>query len=88
LQEQNNLNGEILAHPLLLLIGKRLELLKETIPKLSRVAALWNPEDQVSAQSWKESQLPARELGLQLHSMEAKQRRQIRERFQRGDSGR
>jgi putative ABC transport system substrate-binding protein len=52
------------------LAGKRLELLKETIPKLSRVAALWNPRDPISAQAWKESQLPARELGLQLHSME------------------
>ena len=52
------------------LAGKRLELLKETVPKLSRVAALWNPQDPSSAQTWKESQLPARELGLQLHSME------------------
>jgi len=52
------------------LAGKRLELLKETIPKLSRVAVLWNPPDPASAQQWKESQLPARELGLQLHSME------------------
>ena len=53
-----------------LLAGKRLELLRETIPKLSRVAVLWNPQDTSSAQSWKESQLPARELGLQLHSLE------------------
>ena len=52
------------------LAGKRLELLKEIIPKLSRVAVLWNPQDASSAQSWKESQLPARELGLQLHSMD------------------
>jgi putative ABC transport system substrate-binding protein len=52
------------------LAGKRLELLKETIPKLSRVALLWNPQDASSAQQWKESQLPARELGLQLYSME------------------
>ena len=50
--------------------GKRLELLKETIPKLSRVIVLWNPEDLSSAQQWKASQLPAQELGLQLHSME------------------
>ena len=52
------------------LAGKRLELLKETIPKLSRVAVLWNPHDPTSAQQWKESQLPAGALGLQLHSME------------------
>jgi putative tryptophan/tyrosine transport system substrate-binding protein len=52
------------------LVGKRLELLKETVPKLSRVAVLWNPQDPANAQSWKESQLQARELGLQLHSME------------------
>jgi putative tryptophan/tyrosine transport system substrate-binding protein len=52
------------------LAGKRLELLKETVPNLSRVAVLWNPQDPNAAQEWKESQLPARELGLQLHSME------------------
>ena len=52
------------------LTGKRLELLKETIPKLSRVAVLWDPQNPGSAQEWKESQLPAKELGLQLHSME------------------
>jgi putative ABC transport system substrate-binding protein len=52
------------------LSGKRLELLKETIPKLSRVAVMWNPKNERSGQPWKESQLAARELGLQLHSME------------------
>jgi putative ABC transport system substrate-binding protein len=52
------------------LSGKRLELLKETVPKLTRVALLWDPKEPVSTQQWKESQLPARELGLQLHSME------------------
>ena len=51
-----------------MLSGKRIELLKETVPKLSRVAVLWNPRG--SGQGWKESQLAARELGLQLHSME------------------
>ena len=49
--------------------GKRLELLKETIPKLSRVAVLWNPQNAGSTQVWKESQPPAKELGLQLHSI-------------------
>jgi len=53
-----------------MLAGKRLELLKETVPKLSRIAVLWDPQNPGSAQQWKESQLPARELGLQLHSIE------------------
>jgi putative ABC transport system substrate-binding protein len=50
--------------------GKRLELLKETMPKVSRVAVLWNPQNPGSVEEWKEIQLPARELGLQLYSME------------------
>jgi putative tryptophan/tyrosine transport system substrate-binding protein len=53
-----------------LLAGKRLEILKETISKLSRVAVLWDPRAPESVQQWKQSQLPARELGLELHSME------------------
>jgi putative ABC transport system substrate-binding protein len=52
------------------LAGKRLELLKETIPRLSRVAVLWDPKSSASAQSWKESQLAARELGVHLYSTE------------------
>jgi putative tryptophan/tyrosine transport system substrate-binding protein len=53
-----------------ILTGKRLELLKETIPKVSRVAVLWDPQAPGSTPQWQESQLPARELGLQLYSME------------------
>ncbi|HSE91094.1 MAG TPA: ABC transporter substrate-binding protein [Candidatus Binatia bacterium] len=52
------------------LAGKRLEILKETLPKLSRVAVFWDPKAPESVQQWKESQQSARELGLQLHSME------------------
>ena len=65
------------------LAGKRLELLKETVPKLSRVAVLWNPQDPNAAQDWKESQLPARELGLQLHSMEIRSPNDSRARSKR-----
>jgi putative ABC transport system substrate-binding protein len=53
-----------------MLAGKRLELLKETVPKLSRVAVLWDPENPGSTPQWKESQLAATELGLKLYSME------------------
>jgi ABC-type uncharacterized transport system substrate-binding protein len=52
--------------------GKRLELLKEMVPKLSRVASPWDPGNDASALSWKEVQSPARQLGLYLHSLEAR----------------
>ena len=51
--------------------GKRLEILKETIPKLTHMAVLWDPKNPASAEQWKDSQDGQREqLGLQLHSME------------------
>ena len=52
------------------LAGKRLQLLKESILKLSRVAVLWYGKSGSSEPQWIESQLAARQLGLQLHSME------------------
>jgi len=63
-----NLTG--LTHFAPALAGKRLELLKEIIPKLSRVAVLWHPGNPGSEQIWKATQLAAPGLGLQLHSME------------------
>src|SRR5437867_1948006 len=42
--------------------GKRLEVLKEAIPKLSRVAVLWNPTNQGAARQWHETQSAARKL--------------------------
>jgi putative ABC transport system substrate-binding protein len=54
------------------LVGKRLELLKEVVPKLSRVAVLWNPLGLAATNSWKEIQHPARQLLLQLHSLEVR----------------
>jgi putative tryptophan/tyrosine transport system substrate-binding protein len=53
-----------------ILSGKRLELLKEIVPKLSRVAVLWDPQSPGSAPQWEDSHVPARQLGLQLHSMQ------------------
>ena len=50
--------------------GKRLELLKELVPNLFRVAVLWNPESGGAKLHWEELQLAARQLGLQLHSLE------------------
>ena len=63
--------------------GKRLQLLKETIPKLSLVAVLWQPGNLGSEQLWKESQLAAPGLGLQLYSMEVTNADQFEGAFQK-----
>src|SRR5215467_7175032 len=52
------------------LAGKRLQLLKESFPKLSRAAVLWVPKSESNEPQWTASQLAARQLGLQVHSME------------------
>jgi len=61
------------------LAGKRLELLKEIFPVLSRVAVLSNPADTISASQLKEVELAARFLGLQLQLYEARDRKDIDE---------
>ena len=59
-----------------LLSGKRLEILKETIPKLTRVAVLWDPKNPASAEQWKEPGAGAAiRFTTSLHGSE--QRRQI-----------
>ena len=55
------------------IIGKLLELLKETLPKISRVAALWNPANPVfQALQLRETEVAARALGVQLRILEAR----------------
>jgi putative ABC transport system substrate-binding protein len=54
------------------LIGKRPELIKEIVPKLSRLGVLWNPRSPASSLAWKEIQIPARQLGVKLHSLEVR----------------
>jgi putative tryptophan/tyrosine transport system substrate-binding protein len=64
--------GNLTGHTMITdeLAGKRLELLKETVANLSRVALLWNSQFPDSARASKLYQAPARELSLQLYSME------------------
>jgi putative tryptophan/tyrosine transport system substrate-binding protein len=50
------------------LSGKRLELLQEVVPGLTRVAVLWNAANPANAAVWQETQGSARVLGLRLHS--------------------
>jgi len=52
--------------------GKRLELLKEVLPQLTRVAILWNAANPYSALVFKETQSAARTLGIELQSLEVR----------------
>jgi putative ABC transport system substrate-binding protein len=63
-----NLTGLSLLNPEL--HGKRLQLLKEVLPKVSRVAVLTNPGNQVHAAFWREAQVAARKLAVQLQPLE------------------
>ncbi len=56
------------------LTTKRLELLKEVVPRLSRVAILWAPEARTGPRKFKEADLAARSLGLKLQSLEVRSR--------------
>jgi putative tryptophan/tyrosine transport system substrate-binding protein len=55
------------------LVGKRLELLKEVIPQLSRVAVLWTPSHPAST-IWKRTEVAAQSLGVQLQAAEVRDR--------------
>jgi putative ABC transport system substrate-binding protein len=52
------------------LSGKRLELLKETVPKMTRVAALWSSSENESVLGFKETQDAAKALSLRMQSVE------------------
>jgi putative ABC transport system substrate-binding protein len=49
--------------------GKRLELLKELLPRLARVAVLWNAANPYSANVFKETEVAGRVLGVQVQSL-------------------
>jgi putative ABC transport system substrate-binding protein len=52
------------------LSGKRLEMLKEAVPTLSRVATLWHRDAPMAPVLLTETQAAAQALGLQLHALE------------------
>ena len=53
------------------LAGKRVELLKELVPKAKRVAVLWNPSNQSKVTEWKDTQIAAQSVALILVPVEA-----------------
>ena len=64
------------------LSGKRLELLKEAVPKVSRVAVLSNPTNPDSGMSLKGMELAARALGVQFRVQEVHDPAELNKAFQ------
>jgi putative ABC transport system substrate-binding protein len=51
------------------LSGKRLELLKESLPKMTRIAALYSPRERESATGYQETKAAAQAFPLRLHAV-------------------
>src|SRR5262249_50317479 len=49
---------------------KRLEILKEVVPGLSRVAILWNPSNQAHKRALSESEVAAKNLGVRVQTFD------------------
>lgn len=64
------------------LTGKRLELLRETVPGLSRVGVLWNAAISEAADYWSEAERAARPLALELVPLRARQPAELEPSFQ------
>ena len=62
--------------------GKRFELLKEIIPKLSRVGFFWSPTSPIAAGNLKEIETVARHLRVGIQSLEVKTSDDIEGAFQ------
>jgi len=63
------------------LSGKRVEILRETLPKMTRLATLWDPSVRVAGPVFKETSLAAQALSLQLHSFEVQTLQDIEKAF-------
>ena len=64
-----NITGLTYVHDML--AGKSVELLKDTVPSVSRVAILWNPNH--ADPEFRETQRASRTLGVQLQSLEVRE---------------
>jgi putative ABC transport system substrate-binding protein len=83
-QPGGNITGLTIQHPDL--HGKTLELLKEALPRLSRVSALWEPT--VNLTGRREIEDAARSLGVQLQTLEVRRPEELPRAFQAAIGGR
>jgi putative ABC transport system substrate-binding protein len=65
------------------LAGKRLELFKGILPKLKRLAVLWNPASDGAALEWRGTQNAARGLGMEPRSLEVRNAEDLLRAFER-----
>jgi putative ABC transport system substrate-binding protein len=70
------------------LSGKRLEVLKDAVPSTSRFGIIWNPENPASVTGFKETQVAAQSLGVQLQSLEVREPNNFESAFQAASKGR
>ena len=63
------------------LAAKRLELLKEALPKLSRVAVLRNPNNPSNELQFRETQAAARSLGIEIQLFDVRNRKELESAF-------
>jgi putative ABC transport system substrate-binding protein len=70
------------------LLGKRLELLKDTVSTVSRVAVFWNPQSPAADLRLKETQAASRALGIQIQSLEVRGPDDLEGAFQAAAKGR
>jgi putative ABC transport system substrate-binding protein len=70
-----NITGLTLISPEL--SGKRIELLREAVPRLARLAVFWNPSNPSHGETLKESETRARTLGLQTLPVEVRRAEDI-----------
>jgi len=64
------------------LTSKRLQLLKEAVPRATRIAVMMDPGDPVVAPQWRDAQSAARSLGLKLQRLEVRSVDDLRPAFQ------
>jgi len=64
------------------LSAKRVQLLKEMMPQLSRLAVLWNSANPANAAVWRETQEAARTLGVQLQSRQVEDAKDFERAFE------
>ena len=75
-----NITGTSMVAPEL--VGKQLQLLKEVVPTVSRVAVLWNPLNPGSAPQLREAETAARALPVRLQPLEVRESSEIDRAFE------